>query len=819
MKIKARELRAEDLVLKFDEEVLSFRSTEELPPLEGIIGQERATRAIDFGIEISSHGYNIFVLGPVGSGKMTAIRRAMEQMARKRPVPDDWCYVNNFEEPDKPKALRLPAGTGSIFRRDMEELVSDLRDSLPRAFESEEYQKKRNILVQSFSDRRAELIGALEKRAKEKGFALQQVGPGVMLMPVVQGKPVPPEKFDSLPREEKERIEKARSSVQEDLAPILKELRQKEKEVREEVHQLETKMAAVAVGPLMRELFDKYNQHHEVVAYLKQVEQDVIENVHDFLKEPEEEKENILAALGVVRRKPTFERYSVNLLVDHRNSVGAPVVVETNPTHQNLLGRIEHRAQFGTFVTSFTMIKPGALHRANGGYLVLEVKDVLMNYFAYDALKRALKNRQIKIEEISEPFRIIATVTLRPEPIPLDVKVILVGNPWLYYLLYNLDEDFRKLFKVQADFGNIMDFSKDGVRKYALFIGERCREEGLNHFAPEAVKKVLEYSSRLVEDRRKLATKFTEITDLVREASFWASRNGHKVVKAEDVKKAIEEKDYRANRIEERVRELLEEGTILVDVDGQSVGQVNGISILWLGNFQFGKPSRITAQTFVGQAGLINIERESKLSGRIHDKGMLILSGYIGGKYAQDRPLSLSASIAFEQTYEEVEGDSAASAEVYALLSSLAGVPIRQDIAVTGSVNQHGEIQPVGGVTRKIEGFFDVCRAKGFTGKQGVIIPAKNVQNLVLRDDVVEAVKEGTFHIYPVETVDEGMEILTGMRAGKRLRDGRYEKGTLNALVQKRLEELAKVWKKFGPPERKVSARRSQGSRKGRRRR
>jgi len=819
MKIKARELRAEDLVLKFDEEVLSFRSTEELPPLEGIIGQERATRAIDFGIEISSHGYNIFVLGPVGSGKMTAIRRAMERMARKRPVPDDWCYVNNFEEPDKPKALRLPAGTGSIFRRDMEELVSDLRDSLPRAFESEEYQKKRNILVQSFSDRRAELIGALEKRAKEKGFALQQVGPGVMLMPVVQGKPVPPEKFDSLPREEKERIEKARSSVQEDLAPILKELRQKEKEVREEVHQLETKMAAVAVGPLMRELFDKYNQHHEVVAYLKQVEQDVIENVHDFLKEPEEEKENILAALGVVRRKPTFERYSVNLLVDHRNSVGAPVVVETNPTHQNLLGRIEHRAQFGTFVTSFTMIKPGALHRANGGYLVLEVKDVLMNYFAYDALKRALKNRQIKIEEISEPFRIIATVTLRPEPIPLDVKVILVGNPWLYYLLYNLDEDFRKLFKVQADFGNIMDFSKDGVRKYALFIGERCREEGLNHFAPEAVKKVLEYSSRLVEDRRKLATKFTEITDLVREASFWASRNGHKVVKAEDVKKAIEEKDYRANRIEERVRELLEEGTILVDVDGQSVGQVNGISILWLGNFQFGKPSRITAQTFVGQAGLINIERESKLSGRIHDKGMLILSGYIGGKYAQDRPLSLSASIAFEQTYEEVEGDSAASAEVYALLSSLAGVPIRQDIAVTGSVNQHGEIQPVGGVTRKIEGFFDVCRAKGFTGKQGVIIPAKNVQNLVLRDDVVEAVKEGTFHIYPVETVDEGMEILTGMRAGKRLRDGRYEKGTLNALVQKRLEELAKVWKKFGPPERKVSARRSQGSRKGRRRR
>jgi lon-related putative ATP-dependent protease len=508
-----------------------------------------------------------------------------------------------------------------------------------------------------------------------------------------------------------------------------------------------------------------------------------------------------MPAFFASRLKSPFDRYRINVIVDNSSAEGAPVIVEDNPIYQNLVGRIEHKADFGSLVTDFSMIRGGALHRANGGYLVLDAKAVLISPLAWTSLKRALRNREIRIEEMTQQLSLIATVGLAPEPIPLDVKVVLIGDPQTYYLLYSLDEEFQKIFKVKADFATYMDWTPENLKKYALFIHARCHEENLRHFDNEAVAKVIEYSSRLVEDQEKLTTRFAHVADIVREASYWAGREGHDLVTAADVQRAIEERVYRSNQIEERVREQIEDGTIMVDTDGEVMGQVNGLSILSLGDYTFGKPSRITARTFLGQKGVINIEREAKLSGNIHDKGVLILSGYLGGKYAQEVPLSLSASICFEQSYSGVEGDSASSTELYALLSSLSGFPIKQGIAVTGSVNQQGEVQAIGGATRKIEGFFDVCKVQGLTGEQGVIIPEQNVKNLMLREDVVEAVRQGKLHIYPVGTIDEGITVLTGAEAGERQEDGTYPEGTVNHAVQNRLRELATKLKDFGKRE------------------
>ncbi|MBC7252069.1 MAG: AAA family ATPase [Anaerolineae bacterium] len=788
-----RELSADEVRRTCPVELFDFEHTGELAVADEIIGQPRATRAIDFGIDIASPGYNVYVLGPAGTGRTTTIQRFLERRAAKGPVPDDWCYVYNFDEPSRPRALRLPPGTAVRLRADMERLVDHLRLEIPRAFESEEYEKTRNQIAAELQKAQEEELSALGQKAGQLGFGLMRTASGLVPVPVVNGQPMTPQAYNALPAEERARLTDIRRQLEEELNDAGRRIREREREARQKAQELDRQVASFACGPLIDELQETYQDLPEVVDYLEAVRQDIIERVTDFLPRKEEEAAAQAGDVLAGAPGPRLTRYKVNVLVDRSGLKGAPVVVEPTPTYYNIVGRVEQKAHMGMMVTDFTLIKPGALHRANGGYLVLNIQDVLSESFTWEALKRALRNAEIRIEELGGQYRLFALSTLEPEPIPLQVKVILLGSPTLYYLLYGQDEDFRKLFKVRADFAVEMDRNEENISEYVQFIATRCAEEGLRHFDRSGVARVVEYGSRLVEDQNKLSTRFGDIADLIREASYWASRNGHELVTTEDVERAIQEKVYRANMVEERIQEHIRDGTILIDTTGEVVGQVNGLSVYNLGGYSFGRPSRITARTYAGKGGVVHIEREVKLSGPIHDKGVMILSGYLGGQYAQERPLSLSASLTFEQMYDEVDGDSASSAELYALLSSLSGLPLKQSIAVTGSVDQRGEVQAVGGVTYKVEGYFDVCRARGLTGDQGVIIPRQNVRNLMLRQDVVEAIREGKFHIYPVASVDEGLEILTGREAGVRGEDGTFPEGTVHFLVEQRLRKLAEA--------------------------
>ena len=795
----ARELSTEELRRTCDPSSFDFESTAELPSLDEVIGQDRAVSAVSFGIDIESPGYHMYALGPVGTGKTTTIRKFLERKADEQPVPDDWCYVNNFDDPDKPQAIRLPAGKGRELEKDMDRLAEELRTEVPQAFESEEYEQEQEKIQEEFQERQQELFQELEEEAQSRDFTLLQTPQGLAIVPVQQGEPLTPDQINQLDEQRREELEEQQEALQDELRDRMRQVRQLQRKAKDRVRELDRQVVGFTVEHLIEALQEKYEEFDEVVDFLARVRQDILENVEDFkrIRQMEQAQQQMPAALMQRQQQPDFDQYRVNLIVDNADTEGAPVVLEANPTHPNLIGRIEHQAQFGALVTNFQMLKAGALHRANGGYLMVEARDVLTKPMAWEGLKRALKNQEVCIESMREAYGAIATRTLEPEPIPLDVKVIVIGDPLIYYLLYNLDEDFQELFKVKADFGVRMDWDDGAAHQYARFIGTICDDEDLAHFAPSAVARVVEHSARVVAHQKKVATKFGDIADLVRQSSYWAGRNGHDMVQGEDVSKAIDERIYRSNRLEELIQEMIDEDTLLIDTDGEVVGQVNGISVMPLGDYSFGKPSRITARTHVGRSGVVNIDREIELGGRVHNKGVMILSGYLGGKFADDVPLALSASITFEQLYEEVEGDSAASAELYALLSSLSGYPIRQGLAVTGSVNQRGQVQAIGGVNEKIEGFFEVCRLKGLTGDQGVIIPRSNVKNLMLRDEVVEAVQDGRFHVYSVSTVDEGIALLTGREAGERDADGAYPEGTVNAAVQERLENLARKVKTF----------------------
>ena len=816
MATSSRELSPEELRRACMVEEMGFASTADLPELTEIIGQERATRAIEFGIDIQCYGYNIFAMGPPGAGKTTTIMTFLQRKARTQPVPPDWAYVNNFENPDRPNVIRMPPGTASKFSRAVDEMLETLQTELPRAFESANYEEHRRRLAREMEAQQNARLKELEQWASERGFALLRGPMGLLIAPVQDGEVVSPEQYAQLPPERRAEWEKMRPEVQEQLEQTMRQVRELEKEARNRLRNLDQEIAAFTLRHHMEALLAEFGHIDEVAQFLQDVERDIVRNVHLFKRptptsgEGEGEPEGPLPSRLLGQGSP-YDRYRVNVLVDNGKLEGAPVVLEANPTYQNLIGRIEHRAQFGTLVTDFSMIRPGALHRANGGYLVLDARDILANPLAWDALKRALRNQEIRIEEAVQQLALISTVSLSPEPVPLNVKVVLIGDPTTYYLLYALDPQFEKLFKVRADFSTEMDWTSENVEKVARFIRARCEEEKLPHFDLGAVARVVEYSARLVENQRKLTTRFARVADIVREAGYWAQRNGHALVTAADVDQAVEEWVYRSNRLEELLRERIAEGTILVDTHGEVVGQVNGLSVIQLGDYEFGRPNRITARTYLGSKGLVNIEREVRLSGRIHDKGVLILVGYLGGKYAQQVPLQFSASICFEQAYEGVEGDSASSAELYALLSSLSGLPIKQGIAVTGSVNQRGQIQPIGGVNQKVEGFYEVCKIQGLDGTQGVIIPKQNVRNLMLREEVVQAVAEGKFHIWPVETVDEGISILTGVPAGELQEDGTYPEGTVNALVVQGLRRLAETLQKFGKEgERKEAAENTQ---------
>lgn len=776
----------------------TFESTKDFPPLEeGIIGQERAVRALDFGLAARFPGYNIFMAGPVGTGKTTYAIVKVSKVAQTQKTPSDWVYVNNFAQPDQPRAIALPAGRGAKFRQQMAELIAELRTEIRRAFESEQFDQHKNAVMRKFQDRIAGLWLEVDQQVKALGFGLQRLPTGIVPVPLnAEGKPLSEMEFNALTKEEREALTRRIQEVQELVGEVLRKVHNLEKEARDRLEELEKETALYAMRHPVDRVREENADWPEVLEYLDEVEKDILQNLEQFRSDGgTEEGQNPFD--GKAAQEKILTRYSVNLLVDHSGTTGAPVVVETNPTYYNLFGKVEYRGSFGTMVTDFTMIKGGAFHRANGGYLILQARDLLSQPFAWEALKRTLKSGQLRIENLAEQAGAVATSTLRPEPIPLDVKIILIGHPMIYQMLYLYDEDFRKFFKVKVEFDTEMPRNEENLRNYAGFISNVCRRDGLKPFAPSAVARIIEHSSRLAQHQDKLSTRFNEVMEILYEAALAAERQGAPLVTAEHVRQALEDKAYRSNRIQEKIIEMITEGTLLVDTDGEKVGQVNGLAVLELGDYGFGKPSRITATTYLGRRGVVNIEREIQLSGRIHSKGVLILSGFLAGRFAQNFPLSLSASLTFEQLYEEIEGDSASSAELYALLSSLSGLPINQGIAVTGSVNQMGEVQPIGGVNEKVEGFYEVCKAKGLTGRQGVLIPAQNVSNLMLKDEVVEAVQAGRFHIWAVSTIDQGIEILTGVPAGERDATGHYPPGTVNYLVEKRLRQLAEDYRRY----------------------
>ncbi len=794
LKVPVDKLRWECDPSQFD-----FTTTDDLPELDVAIGQERALRSIDFALGMTNGGFNLFLSGETGTGRASTIKKLLEKRARMEPSPLDWCYVHNFKAPDNPVSLSLPAGMGSELANDMKELLEGVRTNIPKALDSKEYETNKAAIVEEYQEKNGELFGALEKEAAEKGFALQRTVSGLVVVPQKEGRNYTQEEFDALSAEERAKMSEAGSELTENLNDILRQVRENEKATKEALSQLDRDLGLAAVGHHLEPLQEKYAAFGKVIHYLGEVQEDILLNLEDFKEQTPQQSP--IPGLKLPRQEPSFERYQVNILVDNKETQGAPVVFEPNPTYNNLFGRIEHVMQMGgAATTNFTLIKPGALHRATGGYLIVDAREVLINPFAWDALKRCIRNSEIKVEDVLEQYRFMTIVSLKPEPVPLQAKIIMIGSPWIYYLLFYLEPDYRKLFKVKADFDSRITRTPEILRDYALFVATHCKGEKLLPFDRSGVAGLVEFSARVVEDQGRLSSQFMEIADLIREASYWAGKAGSPLVTEEFVKKAIAEEIYRNNRIEERMQELFDDGTIMVDTEGAEVGQINGLSVITLGDYTFGRPSRVTARVYMGRAGMVNIEREVKLSGPIHDKGMLILTGYLGGKFAHDKPLSFSASICFEQSYEGVEGDSASSTELYSLLSALSGLPLRQGIAVTGSVNQLGKVQPIGGVNYKIEGFFAVCKAKGLNGEQGVIIPKSNERHLMLKDEVVEAVRAGRFHIWSVETIDQGIEILTGVAAGEALSDGSYPEGTVNCLVEKRLRVMVENMKKFSAP-------------------
>ena len=794
----AKELTAEQVRLKCDPTLFQCNSTEELAPTEGIIGQDRALSALKFGLNIIKPGFNIYVSGLAGTGRTTVIKYYLETLAAKKPTPSDWCYVNNFRDSYCPRALQVPAGTGQFLQKDISRAVENARRSLMQAFASKEYADRRAEITEDFTKKREAIFNMLDKKARNKGLLLQSTTLGLIFIPASDGEPMSEEDFKKLSTKDKEELKKKQEELTRELKEQIAKLRAEEKTVEQQLEETDREVARYSISHLFDELMGKYKELPQVVDYLKEVEQDIIENFEQFVKsEPKAAEPDPLAAMQDIARKQAFRKYEVNVLVDNSKLKGAPVILELNPTFSNLLGRIEREALFGALYTDFTMIRSGSMHLANGGYLVVRIEDILTNYQSWDGLKRTIRDRKLVIEDLSERLGLVTAKGLKPEPIPLDIKVVVIGEPIFYYLLLRFDPEFRELFKVKADFDTRMDRTPESLKDYAGVICRMCHEENLKHLTGDALAKIIEHSSRLAGDQEKLSTLFAEIADIVREANFWAGEENASRIEASHIEKAIEHKVYRSNLIQQRINEMINKGTIVIDTEGEETGQVNGLEVIDLGDFAFGKPTRITATVGVGREGLIDIEREAKLGGPIHTKGVLILNGYIAGKYAQNVPLSLSARLVFEQSYEEVEGDSASSTELYGLLSHLADVPIKQGIAVTGSVNQKGEVQAIGGLNEKIEGFFEVCRAKGLNSKQGVMIPASNVRNLMLKEEVVQAVREGKFHIYPVSTIDEGIEILTGTKAGRRLEDGTFEPDLINDKVQKRLVALAEKLKEF----------------------
>jgi len=785
-------LPADALYGAVDPALVPFATTTEAPEHDAPVGQDRAVEAVRFGIGMNGEGYNLFCMGPEGTGKASLVRRFLRQTAQDMPVPDDWCYVHNFVEQHKPRALRLPAGRARVFAKAMERLVEDLRHALPAAFETDEYRNKRKAIDRAFKDRQDEALEETQKKAEAQGIALIRTPVGLALAPIKDGEVLGPDEFKQLPDDEQARLKDLMGTLQKELEETLRAVPRWERDKRDQIRDLDRAVTDEAVAHFIGDLRDDYADCPNVLDYLDQVRQDILDNVAVFLPDSGDAPEGLPPFLRRDSGENRFRRYQVNVLVHHDHNGGAPTVEEDHPTQPNVIGRIEHMQQFGALVTDFNLIKPGALHRANGGYLVIEARKLLMNPFAWDDLKRALRKREVHIEAPGAAWGIWSTQTLDPEPIPLDVKVVLLGEPMVYYMLSDYDADFRELFKVVADFNVRMDRSADNTRDLALLLASMARDKNVRTLDRTAIARVIEHGARLADDQAKVVTHMSDLCDLMREADYHAREAAAEVITAAHVRAAIDAKRRRSDRIPLAMREEMERETIHIATDGARTGQINGLAVIQIGPNAFGRPSRISARVRVGRGELIDIERESDLSGSIHSKGVLILTSFLSSRFAEEQPLSLTASLVFEQSYGMIDGDSASSTELYCLLSALAEVPIRQSLAVTGSVDQFGRVQAIGGVNEKIEGFFDLCAARGLTGDQGVLIPASNTKHLMLREDVVEAARAGQFHIYPVDSVDDGIEILTGTPAGIRDKSGQYPHGTINRMVAARLASFTR---------------------------
>jgi lon-related putative ATP-dependent protease len=795
------ELPPEKLRLECPPGAVECKTSEELSPLEGIVGQDRALKALIFGVEMKAKGFNIFAAGPPVTGKRPATRSYLEKIAKTKPTPPDWCYVNNFQNPYEPRALKLPAGKAKVFQKDLKNLIDQVKRAVPAALQSEEFAARTNSITKKSVEQRDKILNELNDIAKQSSYAVRMNQLGIGIVPIRAGKAISQEEYDALPASAKKKFEQSRETVRNALDKAGKQVNELEVNTLDELKKLRDDTVHYAMGGLISTITFRYQDEPDVVQYLDDLRDDVLENTELFTITGTEQKKDSDNPPGLTERELPdflFRRYQVNVIVDNSDVKGAPVIAEDNPTVTNLLGRIENEAKFGTLSTDFTLIKGGSIHKANGGFLILGARELLTSQLSYEGLKRALQNGNIAIEETGQRLGVASTKSLTPQPIPLDVKIVLAGDNQIYQALYVADPDFGLLFKVKAQFDDTIERSDENMKTYGRFVHTLCEKENLNHLEASAIAKVVEYGSRLAEDQSKLSTKFPEIADLVREANLYSTKDESKYIKETHILKALQEKIYRSNLLDEKTKEMIERGVILIDTSGAKIGQVNGLSVISLGDFDFGQPSRITASVGLGREGVIDVERQAKLGGQTHTKGVLIISGYLENKYARDKPLSVSARLVFEQSYGGVDGDSASSTELYAILSALSELPIKQNFAVTGSVNQKGEVQAIGGVNEKIEGFYHTCRAKGLKGNEGVLIPRSNIQHLMLSDEVVEAVKQGRFHIYPVGTIDEGIEILTGVKAGALKGDEGYEADTVHFKVNKRLAEMASEITRFG---------------------
>jgi lon-related putative ATP-dependent protease len=792
------ELTADKAYKLCDADSIGCDSSQELSPLETIVGQDRAIRAMQFGLGIKEKGFNIYVSGMPGTGRTTAVRRYLEEVAVTKPVPMDWCYVNNFQDPYHPHALNLPAGRAIELQKGMENLTKLIFQEVSNVFESEEYAKQKEETLNKFQQQKQQILEKVNQEAIGEGFVLQPTPMGVVTVPTLKGKPMSEEDFLKLSQKDKEELLQKQQKVQNALEASIRQTKSLDKDAREAVDKLDREIALYALHNWNEDMKEKFQDLPDVLLFIEAVQTDLLDQVELFKTDGQEET-GALPFAAPPKGLP-LKKYAVNILVDNSKLKGAPVIVETNPTHDNLFGRIEQEARFGALVTDFTLVRGGALHRANGGYIVLPVEDVIRSPFAWEDLSHSLANAKIEIEDATEKYG-FSTKSLKPEPIPLDIKVILIGRPDIFQLLQTYEVHFSELFKVKAEFDTSMVRSPEHTREYAGFATMLCNLENLKHLDGTALARLVEHGSRLAEDQEKLSTRFSEISDVIHEANYYAGLDGVELISAQHIRKAIEERYYRSNLIQERLQEMISRGVIKIDITGKKVGQINGLSVLGLGDISFGQPNRITVSLSLGREGVVNIEREAKLSGPIHTKGVLILSGFLANRYAKDKPMSLSARLVFEQSYGGIEGDSASSTELYAILSALSGLPVSQAVAVTGSVNQNGEVQAIGGANEKIEGYFEICQSAGLTGEQGVVLPASNVANLMLKESVVEAIRQGKFHLWPVHTIDEGVEVLTGVKAGERQVDGSFEKDTVNALVDQRLRQMAENLQRFGKEE------------------